>query len=86
MICAILLRTRYPIIMLMLARILDKPFMGISGSAASPSGPPPQKKKSYACRCIVGRVSEPACFGAAPGILYPEPAPVPDKRDHNFGF
>ena len=51
-----------------------------------PLGPPPKKKKSYACRCIVGRVSEPACFGAAPGILYPEPAPVPDKREHNFGF
>ena len=34
------------------------------------------------------RVSEPACFGAAPamGIFYPEPAPAPapGKREHNF--
>ena len=30
------------------------------------------------------RVSEPACFGAAPGIFYPEPAP--GKRVHNFGI
>ena len=36
------------------------------------------------------RVSEPACFGAAPalGIFYPElaPAPAPGRREHNFGF
>ena len=34
------------------------------------------------------RVSEPACFGAtpAPGIFYPEPAPAPGKREHNFGI
>ena len=30
------------------------------------------------------RVSEPACFGAAPGIFYPEPAPAPGKKEHNF--
>ena len=40
------------------------------------------------------RVSEPACFGAAPapglfypepapGLFYPEPAPAPGKREHN---
>ena len=29
-------------------------------------------------------VSEPACFGAAPEIFYPEPAP--GKREHNFGI
>ena len=34
------------------------------------------------------RVSEPACFGAAPapGIFYPEPAPAPGKREHNVGI
>ena len=34
------------------------------------------------------RVLEPACFGAAPapGIFYPELAPAPGKREHNFGF
>ena len=32
------------------------------------------------------RVSEPACFGAAPapGIFYPEPALAPGKRENNF--
>ena len=32
------------------------------------------------------RVSEPACYGAAPapGISYPQPAPAPGKREHNF--
>ena len=36
----------------------------------------------------VTRVSEPACFGAAPapGIFYPEPAPAPGKREHDFGI
>ena len=35
-----------------------------------------------------GRVSEPACFGMAqaPAIFYPEPAPAPGKREHNFEF
>ena len=32
------------------------------------------------------RVSEPACFGAAPGIFYPEQAPAPGKRVHNVGI
>ena len=35
------------------------------------------------------RVSEPpASFGAAPatGIFYPEPAPAPGKREHDFGI
>ena len=34
------------------------------------------------------RVSEPACFGAAPalGSFYPEPAPTPGKREHNVVF
>ena len=33
------------------------------------------------------RVSEPACFGTAPGIFYPEPAPAqaPGEREHNVG-
>ena len=37
--------------------------------------------------CIVySRVTEPSYFGAAPapGILYPELAPAPDRREHNF--
>ena len=34
----------------------------------------------------VSRVSEPACFGAAPGIFYPEPAPAPGEREHNVGI
>ena len=34
------------------------------------------------------RVLEPACFGAppAPGKFFPEPAPAPGKREHNFGI
>ena len=34
------------------------------------------------------RVSEPACFGAAPGIFFPELAPAPDpgKREQNVGI
>ena len=34
------------------------------------------------------RVSEPACFEAAPApeIFYPEPAPAPGKREHNVGI
>ena len=38
--------------------------------------------------CFYGRVSEPACFGAAPaqGIFYPEPAPAPGERVHNVGI
>ena len=32
------------------------------------------------------RVSEPACFGTAPGIFNPEPAPAPGKREQKFGF
>ena len=38
--------------------------------------------------CFYGRVSEPACFGAAPaqGIFYPEPAPAPGERVHNDGI
>ena len=38
--------------------------------------------------CGTGMVSEPACFGAAPapGIFYPEPAPAPGKREHDFGI
>ena len=32
------------------------------------------------------RVSELACFGATPGIFYLEPAPAPDRREHNFGI
>ena len=34
------------------------------------------------------RVSEPACFVAAPnpGIFYPDPAPAPGERVHNVGI
>ena len=37
---------------------------------------------------LISRVSEPACFGAAPapGIFYPEPAPTPGKKEHDFGI
>ena len=34
--------------------------------------------------CVEGWVSEPACFGAAPAIFYPEPAP--GNREHNVGI
>ena len=36
----------------------------------------------------VNRVAEPACFrtAPAPGILNPEPAPAPGKREQKFGF
>ena len=30
---------------------------------------------------VIFRVSEAACFGPAPGIFYPEPAPAPGKRE-----
>ena len=32
------------------------------------------------------RVSEPTCFGTAPGIFNPEPAPAPGKREQKFVF
>ena len=37
---------------------------------------------------VVCRVSEPACFGAAPApvIFYPEPALAPGKRKNNVGI
>ena len=37
---------------------------------------------------VLGRVSEPACFGTAlvPGILNPEPAPAPGNREQKYGF
>ena len=40
------------------------------------------------CTVLVGRVSEPACLGAAPapGIFYLEPRLAPDNREHNFGI
>ena len=38
--------------------------------------------------CVMSRVSEPSCFGAAtaltPGIFYLEPALAPGKREHNY--
>ena len=39
------------------------------------------------CFRLRARVSEPACFGAAPApeIFYPEPAPAPGKREQNVG-
>ena len=38
--------------------------------------------------CSLTRVSEQACFGAAMGIYYaePAPAPAPGKREHDFGI
>ena len=43
--------------------------------------------KKYAEIQESSRVSEPACFGAAPApeIFYPEPAPAPGKREQNVG-
>ena len=37
---------------------------------------------------FVCRVSEPACYGAAPApeIFYPEPAPASDKIEHDYGI
>ena len=32
----------------------------------------------------INRVSEPACFRAAPGIFYPELAAAPGKREYDF--
>ena len=42
----------------------------------------------FLLQMAIARVSEPACFGAAPapGIFYPEPAPAPGEREHNVGI
>ena len=39
-------------------------------------------------KILLHRVSELSCFRAVPvpGIFYPEPAPAPDKREHNVGI
>ena len=44
--------------------------------------------KTFGYNSFLSRVSEPACFGAAPaqGNFYPEPATAPGKREHNFGI
>ena len=50
--------------------------------------PGPKLRNLGFATLVETRVSEPACFGAAPapGIFYPQPAPAPapGKREHNF--
>ena len=72
---------------------VQEPGEGGGGLPPSPPARDQQRTRQVTslthCRdiqVVAGRVSKPACFGAAPAprIFYPEPAP--DKREHNFGI